>query len=88
MSISKKKKKVLLKCKVIIISTQYGRLYIHTVTEFFYVLTSDISCTSKRGILIVVMSWVQQTLSMFRSPIMAGSRAVMFPDFTLSSTQR
>lgn len=51
-------------------------------------LTSDISCTSKRGILMVVMSCVQQTLRMFLSPMMAGSRAVMFPDLTLSSTQR
>ena len=56
--------------------------------HFSHLLTSDISCTSRRGMLTVVMSWVQQTLRMFRSPIMAGSRAVMFPDFTLSSTQR
>lgn len=51
-------------------------------------LTSDISCTNKRGILMVVMSCVQQTLRMFLSPMIAGSRAVMFPDLTLSSTQR
>lgn len=37
---------------------------------------------------MVVMSCVQQTLRMFLSPMIAGSRAVTLPDLTLSSTQR
>ena len=59
-----------------------------TLTQHSCPPTSDMSWTSSSGTVTVVMSWLQQTFRMFLKPMMAGSRAVMLPERTLSSTQR
>lgn len=62
--------------------------HIEAFTVLSAVLTSDMSWTSSRGTVTVVTSCVQQTFRMFLKPMIAGSRAVMFPERTLSSTHR
>lgn len=68
--------------------TSRRRPSVPSVKTLAAVLTSDMSWTSSRGMVMVVMSCVQQTFRMFLRPMMAGSRAVMLPNRTLSSTHR